>query len=69
MPQSHTHSAEARPGWAFAAEAAEILGLSRDTLIRLTDAGQIPCWRVSPTAQRRWDRRVLEDIRAKAGAA
>lgn len=68
MPQSHAESA-ADGGWVFATEAAQILGIGRDTLIRLTDAGEIPCWRPTPTSQRRYDRALLADYRAKAGAA
>lgn len=67
MPQSH--SPEAPTGWAFAAEAAAILGISRDTLITWSDSGVIPCWRPTPTSQRRYDRALLAEYRAKAGAA
>lgn len=63
MPQTPTES-----GWTYAGEAAQILGVSRDTLISLTDAGEIPCWRPTPTSQRRYDRTVLLEYRAKADA-
>lgn len=62
-------SASALSQWVTITEAAEILGVSIDTVRRLTDAGEIPCWRPTPTSYRRYDRAVLADFRAKAGAA
>lgn len=55
--------------WATIKEAAEILGVSIDTMRRLTDEGIVPCWRPTPNAYRRYDRVVLAAYRAKAGAA
>lgn len=67
MPQRPTQSVpDSGPSWAFAGEAARILGVSRDTLIKLSDEGAIPCWRPTETAQRRYDRAELERIRDEA---
>ena len=66
MPEQHEQTATAST-WVFATEAAQILGLSYDTLIRLTDAGAIPCWRPMANSQRRWSRAVLAEYLASAG--
>lgn len=53
------------PQWVLSGEAARILGVSRDTLIKLSNKGSIPCWRPAG-AQRRWDREALLRIRDEA---
>ncbi len=70
MPQRPTESLpDSSPSWAFAGEAARILGVSRDTLIKLSDEGAIPCWRPTEGAQRRYDRDALLRIRDEARGA
>ena len=67
MTQTHT------PDWVKAAEAAKILGINRDMLNALTEAGELSTWRPTPQSVRRWDRSVLqaylERARAAAGVA
>lgn len=69
MTQSPTDDTAPLSQWVTVGEAAEILGVSVDTVRRLTDSGVLPVWRPTPTAYRRYDRAVLADYRAKAGAA
>lgn len=63
MPPEHPRK------WVRVSHAAQILGVSRETLMSMTDAGILTCWRPTPTSHRRWDAAELDRQRLQAGAA
>ncbi len=70
MPEQHAYDAP-ESGWVFTTEAAKILGVSRQTLIRWADEGHVPSWRLGGTGHRRFDKNTLVKMRREAagGAA
>lgn len=70
MPEQQSHDTGAS-GWVFTTEAAKILGVSRQTLIRWADEGHVPSWRLGGSGHRRFDKDTLVRMRREAagGAA